>query len=181
MPIGYDSCMDFEERISIRIGEERDIGAIAQTIYDYQADKTLQQFSERVTEFIAENSDPEAFGKIFVAEFDDEIVGHGRLFYYDPKEITVKFLSPGGWYLNGSIVREKFRRKGVASALAKFREGFVRFQKKKNQELFSIVAGDNESSIAYHLANDYQEFMRSSGFLNIKLECGEGILFRKVL
>lgn len=109
------------------------------------------------------------------------IVSHAKLFYYDFQQVCVAFDSPEGWYFNGIVVDSKYRRQGVAKSLSKSRENYIKESNKNNEKVFSIVSAENIPSIKYHESIGFSEFKRAPGFLNVKLNCGEGILFQKFL
>ena len=130
---------------------------------------------------IKENKLEDSLTKVFVAIVEGKVVARAKLFYYDDRRIKVDFESPRGWYFNGAIVEEKFRRKGIAKSLASFRENYIKQSKKDGEKVYSIVSAVNEASIKYHQAVDFLEQKRALGFLCVRLECGEGILFKKYL
>ncbi len=164
--------------IEVRLAQENDLERIAKITQDFEP-QTLERYKESFKSQIEQNSNPESSIFIFVAIIDNIVVGHGKLFYYSKEKHDVEFKSPEGWYLNGVIVAPEFRRKGVAKALLSFRESFI--LEKKGNEVFSIVSVENIPSISYHTSLGFKEQERAPGYLSVKLKCGEGILFYKVL
>lgn len=163
--------------IQTRLAEQKDVMRIAEITQDYEP-KNLEGYIDAFSKQVIQNTEKDSCAYIFVAVIDNQIVGHGSLFKYNKGQVEVDFESPEGWYLNGIIVDSRFRRKGVAKELLKTREKFV-LENSNNNVLYLIVSAENVPSIEYHKSLGMEEFRRAPGFLKIKLNCGEGILFRK--
>lgn len=166
-------------KIHTRIAKIEDINRIAEITHEFDQ-QSLDGYINAFKKQVEQNFEKESCAYIFVALIDNFIVGHGKLLNYKKDRLDVDYPSPEGWYLNGIIVDPKFRRLGVAKALLHFREQFA-VEKNDINDLFSIVAADNIPSIQYHQKLGLKEVRRAPGFLKIKLHCGEGILFHKML
>jgi ribosomal protein S18 acetylase RimI-like enzyme len=117
-----------------------------------------------------------AISFLFTVLVDNIVQGHGKLLDYKSIDHPdTKFESPDGWYLNGAIIDQDFRRMGLAKSLFFARKNF---SQRKKSSLYSIVATDNTASISYHKSVGMKEFSRAEGYLNVQLNCGEGILFK---
>lgn len=79
----------------------------------------------------------------------------------------------------GIMVDPRFRRQGVAKFLTEKRFEWLRSI--NVLETFSAVAMDNQTSIRMHRSFGFEEIRRIPGVLTINFDCGEGILFKKVL
>ena len=167
--------MIFETRLAI----DQDIQRIAEITEEHEP-KGVDSYIKAFQDQISQNKEEDSYAFIFSTLFEDEVVGHGKLFKYSSGDMEVDFESPEGWYLNGIIVDPAFRRKGVAKELLKYREDFIS-QIDEKTNLHSIVSAENEPSIKYHETLGFKEHSRAPGFLKIKLNCGEGILFHKVI
>ena len=165
--------------IKVRLAAENDISRIAEITHDFEP-QTIEGYRNAFYKQVLQNTEQDSNAYIFVALIDEYIVGHGKLFYFNDQKHDVDFESPQGWYLNGIIVDPEYRRRGVARKLLKARESFA-FHYKSGQDIYSIVSAENVPSINYHLNSGFVEDKRAPGFLNVRLKCGEGILFRKML
>jgi ribosomal protein S18 acetylase RimI-like enzyme len=167
--------MNFETRLAL----DQDILRIAEITEEHDS-KGIDLYIKAFQDQINQNKEENSYALIFVTLLEGKVVGHGKLFKYCCEEMAVDFKSPEGWYLNGIIVDPAFRRKGVAKELLKNRENFISQYNEKNN-LYSIVSAENKPSIKYHESLGFKEHSRAPGFLKIKLNCGEGILFHKVI
>lgn len=129
---------------------------------------------------VEERSDGKRYG-LFVAELEGEVLGFCRYLHSDdiPEE-KVKFeINYSGFYTMGTLVARKWRRNGIARFLSE--ERFKWLRALGVDEVYSGVALDNPASIRMHESFGYEEVYRSLGFLTVRFDCGEGILFRKKL
>ncbi len=164
--------------IEVRLAQIEDVYRISEITQEHEP-KSIEGYEEAFLQQVNDNFKKDSSSFIFVALKDDLIVGHGKLFRYSKEKHDVEFKSPEGWYLNGVIVDSAYRRKGVAKALLSFRESYV--LEKEGGELYSIVSAENHPSISYHTTLGFVEQQRAPGYLSVRLKCGEGILFHKLL
>jgi len=156
------------------INDIEEIAKIAQSHEPLNKTNYIKVLMEQIEENYKENS----LQKIFVALINDKVVGHAKLLFFDPERMEVEFSSPLGWYFNGVIVNEKFRKIGVATKLSECRINYIK-ENSNNERVFSIVSSRNKASILYHKSINFKELKKASGFLNIKVTKGVGILFSK--
>ena len=77
----------------------------------------------------------------------------------------------------GILVDSAFRRQSIARFM--FHNRLNCLAKIGAHTLYSIVDCENLASIKMHQEFGYEEMQKAPGFLHIKLESGEGILYRK--
>jgi RimJ/RimL family protein N-acetyltransferase len=135
--------------------------------------KLLRQTKKQILK--AENNDN---FKVFSAVIKDKVVGFGSLMYFDSKKTKVPFVSPSGWYCTGVIVKEEFRRRNIARGIFKT---FFAWLQGKTDCVYSFVSAQNRASINLHNKLKFKECRRASGFLKVKFDCGQGVLFKKSL
>lgn len=164
--------------IEVRLAQIEDVYRISEITQEHEP-KSIEEYTEIFKAQVEQNSNANSSIIICVALIDGIVVGHGKLFRYSKEKHDVEFKSPEGWYLNGVIVDSAYRRKGVAKALLSFRESYV--LEKEGGELYSIVSAENHPSISYHTTLGFVEQQRAPGYLSVRLKCGEGILFHKLL
>ena len=163
--------------ISVRLANLGDVQAIAEISERYEP-KGIDKYIKSLTDQIKANAQENSLTHMFVAELKEEVIAHANLFFFDKAILRVKYDSPSGWYLNGVIVDEKYRRLGAAKSLSLFREKYIAGTE-TNKVIYSIVSAENIPSIEYHKGLNFIEAQRAEGFLDVKLKCGEGILFSK--
>ena len=127
-------------------------------------------------EIVLNSSDPQYW--LYVADLDGQVVGLCRYFHSDrlPDEKIV-YPAPTGWYGMGILVDSAFRRQSIARFM--FQNRLNCLSKLGAHTLYSIVDCENLASIKMHRQFGYEEIQKELGFLHIKLESGEGILYRK--
>ena len=115
-----------------------------------------------------------------MAKLDDEVIGFCRFFHSNqiPKE-KINFEYIDGYFCMGMIISESYRRRGVARYLSRIRQNHL--YDLGVQNIYSLVAMDNPTSIKMHQDFGFSKIKEGSGFLNIKFDCGSGILFTKKL
>ncbi len=134
---------------------------------------------ERTEREIVELNDGRTYG-LFVAVIENSVVGFCRFVssLETPPE-RIKYPYPDGIYCMGIIVAPKYRRKGVAKFLCE-----KRFEILKGlgcTEAYSIVSLDNSASMNMHASFGFRELERGTGFFVVSFDCGEGILYKKIL
>lgn len=165
-------------KVELRLAIKKDIPRIVEITQEHEP-SSIEGYTKAFVEQVDLNNLKSSISFIFVALRDEKVVGHAKLFRYT-KDLKVDYASPEGWYLNGIIVDPKYRRSGIAKRLLKYREKFI-LGKLEEANLYSIVSSVNEASIGYHKSLGFKEHLRAPGFLKIKLNCGEGILFTKLI
>lgn len=114
--------------------------------------------------------------KIFSALIGKKIVGYGSISYFDARHDKAIFKSPSGWYCGGVIVENKYRRMNIGTAIF---EAFFKWLADKADYFHSFVSCANKASIKLHNNLGFKEYRRAAGFLNVRFDCGEGILFKR--
>jgi RimJ/RimL family protein N-acetyltransferase len=118
--------------------------------------------------------------RLFVAELDGQVLGICRHFHSDRlADKKIIFPAPSGWYGMGILVSPAFRRQSIARFLCQNR--FACLAKQGVKLFYSIVDSENLASIKMHEEFGYIEIQRAQGFLHVKLEGGEGILYQKTI
>lgn len=85
--------------------------------------------------------------EIFVALFEKNLIGFGKINYFDPSDYSEKYLAPKGHYLSGIIIEKSMRRKGVGTLLTKAR---IEKINKIEREIFYFADSKNKASIEFH-------------------------------
>ena len=136
-----------------------------------------EKLIERVKKEITEISNGRSYG-LFVSTLNGKVVGFCRFFSSNNTPLEkVKFTHPDGMFCMGIIVHPDFRRMGIARCL--FEKRLAIFKSLELEEIFSIVALDNPTSIKMHESFGFKEVSRGPGFFIVPFACGEGILFKK--
>lgn len=162
--------------LNFRLAELKDVDAL--TNLTLIRNPTYDPISVRRT---AENEVANNFSKpryrIFVADLAERVLGFCRFYHsgdIDPEKIL--FPAPAGWYCMGTIVLPEMRRQGIARFLSANR---IRELKALGaRQVYSGVAADNLTSIAMHKSFGFQCVENIPGFLQIKFDCGDGLLFK---
>jgi RimJ/RimL family protein N-acetyltransferase len=135
-----------------------------------------QLLAQTDREIIRNLNDPQYW--LYVADLDGQVVGLCRYFHSNglPEEKIV-YPAPSGWYGMGLLVDSAFRRQSIARFM--FQNRLNCLSKLGAHTFYSIVDSENLASIKMHQEFGYEEIQRAPGFLHIKLESGEGILYQK--
>jgi predicted N-acetyltransferase YhbS len=105
-----------------------------------------------------------------IARNDDKIVGFGRAGHVQVEG------TPAGWYLNGVIVDERFRRRGIGLELTRRRLKWIAH---RADEAYFFVNSLNRASIDLHARLGFQEICRPFEFPGAHFSGGGvGALFR---
>ena len=80
-----------------------------------------------------------------------------------------------GWYLPGVVVRDRWRRHGIALELTRRRLEWIR---ERADEVYYFLERPNRASIDLHERLGFVEVTRDFAFPDASFEAGEGILFR---
>ena len=132
---------------------------------------------ERVTRWI---DGPRAIRKVLAAICDDVVAGYGRMEYVSTPSDPQYTCVPAGWYLNGVIVDERYRRRGIGSALTVRRLEWVAAQ--GANEAYYFANSLNLSSIEMHRRLGFEEVMRDFRFPGARFSGGGvGVLYRVAL
>ena len=169
--------MNVENNKEIRLAREDDFEELI-SLLEESSIESKKDLQVNLKGQIQNNTSESSSSRFFIGLINNEIVSYAKIFYYSKDKMKVDFKSPDGWYTNGVFVKEEHRRKGFASSLLKARAKYAK-DSSIDGILFSIVATDNNSSIKYHQNLNFNEHSRATGFLNVQLRCGEGILFYK--
>lgn len=116
--------------------------------------------------------------QIFVAMYDDQVVGYGKCKLMVPDEIEGAFGLPEGWYLMGTIVDPRYRRQGIGRRLVQAR---LRWIREMSNYAYYYVNSMNEASIRLHADFGFKEISRTFGFPGLSFKGGKGILFEAKL
>lgn len=115
--------------------------------------------------------------RIFVAELNGCVVGLCRYYHSDglPTDKII-YPSPAGWYAMGILVDSEFRRQGIARFLFHNRMKYMHAH--GITSMYSLVDCENLTSKRMHESFGFEELERAPGFLHIRFESGQGILYR---
>lgn len=134
---------------------------------------------QRITKEITAISNGIDYG-LFVSILNEEVVGFCRFFSSKNTPLEkAKFDHPSGMYCMGIIVHPNYRRMGIARYLFNKRLEVIKSLGVK--EIFSMCSLDNQASIRMHKSFGFEEIERASGFFVVSFDCGEGILFNKII
>jgi ribosomal protein S18 acetylase RimI-like enzyme len=113
-----------------------------------------------------------------VAECDGVVAGFGRSRWVEA--ITdCRYSVPGGWYLLGVIVTPEMRRRGIATALTRYRLEWIG---RRANEAFYFANSLNGASIDLHAKLGFIEIQRPFAFPDASFSGGGvGVLFRASL
>ena len=167
------------EGISFSIAESKHIEEIFELMFLRNPGMDKVNLLNRIEREVLELNNGVDYG-IYVALLEDKVVGFCRFFTSKntPRE-KIKYPHPDGMFCMGTIVHPDYRRKGIARYLSD-----KRFEVLKSlgcNEVYSLVALDNPTSIKMHNNFNYEEIERGPGFFIVSFDCGEGILFKKSL
>lgn len=113
---------------------------------------------------------------LLVASVGGELAGFGRTArWQQPRGKLPDNIAPSGWYLLGVIVRDRWRRHGIALELTRRRLDWIR---ERADEAYYFSNARNQVSIDLHRQLGFVEVTRDFSFPDASFEGGEGILFR---
>lgn len=107
------------------------------------------------------------------SEGGSEIIGYGRVSYFDRPSDSPPSVAPAGYYLGGVLVDPVARRFGVGRALTVARMEWVR---ERADDLWYFANARNEASLEMHQELGFVEVSRSFTFPGVTFEGGEGVL-----
>lgn len=141
-PVEKRNKLDF----SVREAKLSDVREIVE-LRNAQEPINIKRYLERTTEEVelSLNKDNLVF---MVAEHEKEIIAYARLRYWERDEERGKHKDLEGWFLNGIIVKDSYRRSGVGERLTKERVDHLK--KIEASEVFYVVNSKNTVSIALH-------------------------------
>jgi len=112
---------------------------------------------------------------LHVADNTTEIIGYGRTTYFTPSDKAPDNIAPEGWYLNGLVVKDKYRRQGVGTRLTQIRLDWI---SQRKPEAYYVVNARNRVSIELHKKVGFREITRDFYYPGIIFEGGIGVLYR---
>ena len=113
---------------------------------------------------------------MLVALVGDELAGFGRAARWQrPPRAMPDNIAPSGWYLLGVVVRDRWRRRGLALELTRQRLGWIG---ERADEAYYFSNARHRASIELHRQLGFVEVTRDFTFPDASFEDGEGILFR---
>jgi RimJ/RimL family protein N-acetyltransferase len=115
--------------------------------------------------------------RLFVSELDGKVIGLCRYFHSTGLlQDKILYPAPSGFYCMGTLVESKWRRQGIARFL--FEHRLLDLRKNGKQTIYSTADSENLASIRMHETFGFKEVSRATGFLNLKFESDEGILYQ---
>ena len=114
-----------------------------------------------------------ARGIVLVATEHHQIVGVGRIAYFEAPADAPENVVPNGWYLMGVDVHPDFRRRGVGSALTRKRLDWI-FERAAKAWFFTCTT--NEASLALHRAFEFKPVTTDFWFPSTDFHLGGGVL-----
>ena len=113
---------------------------------------------------------------LLVANVAGELAGFARAARWQrPKGKLPENIAPSGWYLLGVVVRDRWRRHGIALELTRRRLAWIG---ERADEAYYFSNARNRVSIDLHEQLGFVEVTRDFTFPDASFEGGEGILFR---
>jgi ribosomal protein S18 acetylase RimI-like enzyme len=112
---------------------------------------------------------------LLIARVDGELAAFGRSARWQPTASAPANVAPTGWYLFGVIVRDRWRRRGIAMELTRRRLAWI---SERANEAYYFANSRNRVSIELHAKLGFVEVSRDFTFPGASFEDGEGILFR---
>ncbi len=115
--------------------------------------------------------------RALVATIDHQVVGYCRLSHSDEISDERKtFESPRGWYGLGILVRQDYRRQGVARFMHHHR--LQELKALGAEELYSVCDQENQTSMRMHENLGFELVKTGPGFLYFSFSNSSGCLFR---
>lgn len=162
--------------ISFRLANRGDCNAITNLMAERNPNHDLSQLLSN-TERELNRLETDSNYKLYVTELQNEVIGFCRFFHSSGLPAQKKiYQSPEGWYGMGIMVSTKFRRQNIARFISLNR---IEVLKQMNvKEIYSIVDSNNLTSMKMHQEFGYIEIARADGFLHLKFNEGNGVLFK---
>ncbi|HET9345536.1 MAG TPA: GNAT family N-acetyltransferase [Candidatus Limnocylindrales bacterium] len=112
---------------------------------------------------------------LLVASVGGELAGFARAARWQQPPRAPDNTAPSGWYLLGVVVRDRWRRRGLALELTRRRLDWIR---ERADEAYYFSNARNRVSIDLHEQLGFVEVTRDFAFPDASFESGEGVLFR---
>jgi GNAT superfamily N-acetyltransferase len=112
---------------------------------------------------------------LLVASVGGELAGFARAARWQRPPRGPDNIAPAGWYLLGVVVRDQWRRHGIALELTRRRLAWIA---ERADEAYYFSNARNRASIDLHSQLGFVEVTRDFAFPDASFEGGEGILFR---
>ena len=112
---------------------------------------------------------------LLVANVGDELAGFARAARWQRPPRAADNAAPAGWYLLGVVVRDRWRRHGIALELTRQRLAWIA---ERADEAYYFTNARNRVSIDLHEQVGFIEVTRDFEFPDASFDEGEGILFR---
>jgi GNAT superfamily N-acetyltransferase len=112
---------------------------------------------------------------LLVATVGEELAGFARAARWQQPPRASDKTAPSGWYLLGVVVRDRWRRHGIALELTRRRLAWIA---ERAEEAYYFTNARNRVSIDLHQQVGFLEVTRDFEFPDASFEGGEGILFR---
>ena len=112
---------------------------------------------------------------LLVANVGDELAGFARAARWQRPPRAADNAAPAGWYLLGVVVRDRWRRHGIALELTRQRLAWIA---ERADEAYYFTNARNRVSIDLHEQVGFIEVTRDFAFPDASFDEGEGILFR---
>lgn len=111
--------------------------------------------------------------KLFVAVAERQVVGYGRVAYFEPPDNASARVAPAGYYLSGLLVSEAWRRQGLGERLTAARLSWI-FRRANDVWYFSNA--QNRVSLALHAKLGFVEITRDFVYPGVTFDGGTGVL-----
>ena len=158
-----------EAEVSIRVAVAADCRGVAAIIHDRDgvplADARLH----------CERDLAGADRLLVVASVGGEIAAFARASRWQRPPRSDARAAPAGWYLLGVVVKDQWRRRGIARELTRRRLEWIA---ERADEAYYFSNARNRASIDLHEQLGFVELTRDFVFPGAEFEGGEGILFR---
>ena len=118
---------------------------------------------------------PEAEREIWIAERAREVVAFGTAATWEPPQIDAHS-PPPGWYLTGVVVREPYRRQGIALELTQIR---LKRLESRTPTVHYVASALNQASIDLHAKLGFVEVARDIRAEGLTFTGGVGLLFAR--
>ncbi len=112
---------------------------------------------------------------LLVAAASGTTVGFGRAILWTPPADAPADAAPGGWYLLGLAVRDRWRRRGIGLELTRRRLEWIR---ERADEAVFVTNTRNRASLDLHRKLGFVEVTRDFWFPGASFDGGVGVLAR---